>query len=178
MFLTVCQLHRFRTVLSQRGMTRQYWPRSAKADQDTPRLLGLLCTSVHPLRRLFSLPPALSAKVKREELSFLLVQTISIQASAVGHLEPFARRGNSSHLVADFGFASQEVSSHLVADFWYLLKKKLHRSFSFILILLRVLGTRSGVSPSSAHKCSSQKKLQWNKEVFAHVFLLALAFKP
>ena len=44
------------------------------------------------------------------------------------------------------------------------------------LIVLRVLNTCSGVSPLSAHKCSSQQKLQVNKEAFAPVFLPALAF--
>ena len=92
-------------------------------------------------------------------------------------LRAFAKRGNSSHLVADFGFSSQEVSSHLVADFGIFSRRNCTSHYS-LLLFLRVLSTRSGVPPLSAHKCSSQQKLRGNKEVFAPVLLLALTFKP
>ena len=100
----------------------------------------------------------------------------------------------SSHLVAEFGFSSQEDSSPPVTDIWFLLEKKLQQQrfgirflskcfypqetftnyiwlvythfenllHSCSLFVLRVLSSRSGVPPLSAHRCFSQQKLQVN----------------
>ena len=163
-----------------------------------------------------SFPPLPSGQGKREgsiiqgASALYLVQIITIPASAVDHHGPLPYEGITSHLVAEFGFSSQEDSRPPVADIWFLLNKKLHQQrfgirfllkcfysqetptnhiwlvsihfenllYSCSLFVLRVLSTRSGVPPLSAHKCSSQQKLQVNKEAFATVFLPALAFKP
>ena len=72
-------------------------------------------------------------------------------------------------------FYSQETLTNYI---WLVSVHFENLPHSCSLFVLRVLSTRSGVPPLSAHKCSSQQKLQVNKEAFAPVFLLALAFKP
>ena len=105
------------------------------------------------------------------------MQTISIPASAVDHLEPLPDEVITHLWYQTLVFLLKKFPATLWQTFGIFSRRNCTSLYSCTLTFLRVLSTRSGVTPSSAHKSSSQRKLQWNKEAFAIVFLPALTTK-
>ena len=124
------------TSVSDRRLSRKWSrPRSAKADQEPQDHLDWPSAFVQRVltmsrESLFTsaLWPGKTRGINYSR-SLCFIFGANHYDPGIGRWPPraFVIRGISSHLVAEFGFYSQEYSRRPVADIWFLLEKKLHQ---------------------------------------------------